>query len=120
LNQFVADTSINAISYDGDSLKKVLINIYVLPSLRIAVKGNKRYSYVKITDSLFNFGSIIRDMFYFKVDSSGGMLGYYASGPSRKIKERHFDFVVSDSLYPDHLVIKEYYPAKDSLAKITL
>jgi hypothetical protein len=54
------------------------------------------------------------------VDSSGRLLGYYSSAPSRRMNERRFDFTVSDSMYPDHLVIKEYYPAKDSLAKMNL
>jgi hypothetical protein len=112
--------SVAAISYNGDSLKKVLINIYVLPSLRVTIEGDKRYSYIKVSDSIPYNGSIFRDIFYFKVDSSGRMLGYYSSAPSRKVNERHFNFVVSDSLCPDHLVIKEYYRDKDSLAKINL
>jgi len=112
--------SVAAISYNGDSLNEVLININVLESLRTAIKGNKKYSYVKVTDSIFNSDFSAREIFYFKVDSSGRMLGYYSSAPSKKINERHFDFVVSDSLCPDHLVIKEYYREKDSLAKINL
>ena len=112
--------SLAAISYNGDSLNVIPIHPNVLQSLRTAIEGNERYSYVKVTDSLFFPDIFLLNVFYFKVDSSGRLLGYYSSAPSRRTNERRFDFAVSDSMYPDHLVIKEYYPANDSLAKINL